>query len=604
MRLATYPVAAVICLWVLAISSSEVSAVAEAAPDLPGKLQGVAPGRVLLAEVTPAIPDGPVVQKFKKMEAKKLMDKEVAKQETKMKPALERKKEKKKAQKNKMQMLADLEIKRRISSKELGYKQKARDDAKKEQARVRSAKQRRMERYEKLEHNKAQANVEKLGKLHSNTDSALTLAKKLFEKKRTSLLSAASIAKRLAQQKEELRVGGLIHLKGEQILNRPLVDLNKRLKLARQRPTAHNLRMAKIAYNHGAMEVAKENERFKVARRQKHERLHKQKLSKIRREADAKDSAKTALAASIRREKWSKRKRQEKIRLAFANGRESETKRWKAARATVNAARAKVRQGERNGKAAFNQRIATMNAEKSRKAPVEAFNKAKTKLKERQTKYSQANGAKAKFLAKSFFGRARELVAATGKKAGVNYAPMLARSAAIFASSAAIFASGAPGAGGAGGAGGAPVGQFRAQFWSGIHGLSNMAQAKQKIQGKAASVTKNVAQINYASTNGPWPGLDNNFRDNFVVKFEGSLKIVTGGKYTFWTNSDDGSSLSVNGKQVVNNDGTHGMRTRSGSLNLSPGTVKVTVWFFENGGGAGVICHWSGPGFGKKLIGA
>jgi len=89
-----------------------------------------------------------------------------------------------------------------------------------------------------------------------------------------------------------------------------------------------------------------------------------------------------------------------------------------------------------------------------------------------------------------------------------------------------------------------------------------------------------------------------------VVKFEGSLKIVTGGKYTFWTNSDDGSSLSVNGKQVVNNDGTHGMRTRSGSLNLSPGTVKVTVWFFENGGGAGVICHWSGPGFGKKLIGA
>merc|ERR1711959_699339 len=54
-----------------------------------------------LLQVTPQIPDGPVVAKFKKMKAKKKLDKQIVTQSKVMKPMLKRKKVKKRAQKNK-----------------------------------------------------------------------------------------------------------------------------------------------------------------------------------------------------------------------------------------------------------------------------------------------------------------------------------------------------------------------------------------------------------------------------------------------------------------------------------------------------------------------
>merc|ERR1719191_2312903 len=99
-----------------------------------------------------------------------------------------------------------------------------------------------------------------------------------------------------------------------------------------------------------------------------------------------------------------------------------------------------------------------------------------------------------------------------------------------------------------------------------------------------------VARIQYRSTGGYWAGLNNSFRDNYAAKFVGFVNVPRSGRYTFWTNSDDGSRLYVNGRLVVNNDGLHGMRTRAGAIHLRKGhPAAVSVYFFERGGGAGLI---------------
>jgi len=88
-----------------------------------------------------------------------------------------------------------------------------------------------------------------------------------------------------------------------------------------------------------------------------------------------------------------------------------------------------------------------------------------------------------------------------------------------------------------------------------------------------------------------------------VANFKGYLKIERTGPYHFWTRSNDGSELLINGSLVVNNNNPHWMRTKHGTKYLQAGqTAKIEVWFFEQRGSAGLEVKWSGPGFSKQLI--
>ena len=85
--------------------------------------------------------------------------------------------------------------------------------------------------------------------------------------------------------------------------------------------------------------------------------------------------------------------------------------------------------------------------------------------------------------------------------------------------------------------------------------------------------------------------------------FYGDLEFPSGGEWTLYTESDDGSKLFVDGDEVVNNDGLHGMVEKSGTVNVSAGDVKhVIVSYFERGGGHGLVVSWSGPGTAKAVI--
>lgn len=90
--------------------------------------------------------------------------------------------------------------------------------------------------------------------------------------------------------------------------------------------------------------------------------------------------------------------------------------------------------------------------------------------------------------------------------------------------------------------------------------------------------------------------------DNFGLVFTGYWTVTKKGKYNFKLASDDGSRLIIDGKRIINNDGVHGVVSKSGSIELDPGVHLVRIEFFEKAGGEEIRCEVSGPGLGNQDI--
>lgn len=84
--------------------------------------------------------------------------------------------------------------------------------------------------------------------------------------------------------------------------------------------------------------------------------------------------------------------------------------------------------------------------------------------------------------------------------------------------------------------------------------------------------------------------------DDYALKFTTVLNVTTAGDYTFSTSSDDGSKLFIDGVEVVNNDGLHGLVTVTGApVTLSAGEHVIEIIYFENNGGNQLTATISGP---------
>jgi len=90
--------------------------------------------------------------------------------------------------------------------------------------------------------------------------------------------------------------------------------------------------------------------------------------------------------------------------------------------------------------------------------------------------------------------------------------------------------------------------------------------------------------------------------DTYGIRYNGYIKIDTGGSYTFYTNSDDGSKLYVDGVQIVNNDGYHSTQERSGTVTLTSGLHRIQVLYFEGSGGHSLTLQYEGPSITKQNI--
>jgi hypothetical protein len=91
--------------------------------------------------------------------------------------------------------------------------------------------------------------------------------------------------------------------------------------------------------------------------------------------------------------------------------------------------------------------------------------------------------------------------------------------------------------------------------------------------------------------------------DAFALQLEGWLNVPTDGTYTFFLQSDDGSRLSIDGKQVVLNDGIHDARVvQSGEVELKAGLHPIRLDYFECFGGQELKVTWEGPKIERQPI--
>jgi hypothetical protein len=69
--------------------------------------------------------------------------------------------------------------------------------------------------------------------------------------------------------------------------------------------------------------------------------------------------------------------------------------------------------------------------------------------------------------------------------------------------------------------------------------------------------------------------------NSYALRFQGNISIAKEGKYKFYTNSDDGSRLIIDGKMVVDNGGIHPAQERSGEVELKAGAHSLVVTYFR-----------------------
>lgn len=71
-------------------------------------------------------------------------------------------------------------------------------------------------------------------------------------------------------------------------------------------------------------------------------------------------------------------------------------------------------------------------------------------------------------------------------------------------------------------------------------------------------------------------------KDHFAILFTTKLDIAEAGKYTFGVISDDGAKLYIDGKEVIDNDGSHSADMKYGNIELAQGIHDVRVEYFDD----------------------
>jgi outer membrane biosynthesis protein TonB len=103
--------------------------------------------------------------------------------------------------------------------------------------------------------------------------------------------------------------------------------------------------------------------------------------------------------------------------------------------------------------------------------------------------------------------------------------------------------------------------------------------------------TTTTSNINYQWGNGSVMGGPS---DRVQVKFEGNITSDTTGNVQFYAPADDGTKLYINNTLVINDwRDKGGGGSQSAPIAFIANEAKpITLWFYENGGGASVSLYW------------
>jgi hypothetical protein len=115
------------------------------------------------------------------------------------------------------------------------------------------------------------------------------------------------------------------------------------------------------------------------------------------------------------------------------------------------------------------------------------------------------------------------------------------------------------------------------------------------------TLTRTDAVVNFNwGTGSPDPSISD---DNFTVRWTGSVQAQFNETYTFYTTTDDGVRLWVNGQLLVDKWVPEGATEWNGSAMLMAGQkYPITMEYFEAGGDASATLAWSSPSTAKTII--
>ncbi|AKU96627.1 Beta-hexosaminidase [Labilithrix luteola] len=98
----------------------------------------------------------------------------------------------------------------------------------------------------------------------------------------------------------------------------------------------------------------------------------------------------------------------------------------------------------------------------------------------------------------------------------------------------------------------------------------------------------------------PALGFDPSFRkERFAVLYEGFLDVPETGVYRFVATSDDGVALEIDGRRILEDDGTHPERDSDGDIALAAGRHAVRIPYFQGTMGKALSITMEGPHFAR-----
>ena len=88
----------------------------------------------------------------------------------------------------------------------------------------------------------------------------------------------------------------------------------------------------------------------------------------------------------------------------------------------------------------------------------------------------------------------------------------------------------------------------------------------------------------------------------YGFRYTGFIKVPIDGVYTFYTTSDNGSSIWLHNEKLVDNDGDHGAREMKNDIALKAGLHPISVFYYQDGGGQTFSVELEGPRMEKQAV--
>lgn len=108
--------------------------------------------------------------------------------------------------------------------------------------------------------------------------------------------------------------------------------------------------------------------------------------------------------------------------------------------------------------------------------------------------------------------------------------------------------------------------------------------------------------FDFGNTGAYFPPGYNSGNPTFGAIWSGSFNATTNGVYTFYTASDDGSMLWIDGTNVVFNNYAQAVTERSGTIALTNGLHDIMYGYYNSGGGYGFYSYFTAPGASKVAV--